>query len=98
MAYQCCTKRNLVYRVYHPTFYVKRSLRAIYGEYRLVNLKCKLLTRPKKPYKSCAGRSKGKGLSRAAPPFTGGEIGGKKGRKGKRGSSGSTKNTRLVFT
>ena len=85
-----------MYRVYYLAFYTKRSLGAIYGEYRLVNLKYKLPTRPKKPYKSRAGRGKSKGLSRAAPPSIGSEMGKKKGKRGKRGNS-NTKSVRLVF-
>ena len=96
MACQRCTKRNLVCRVYYPAFYAKRSLGAIYREYRLVNLRCELPARLKKPYKSRAGRGKSRGLNGAAPPSTSSEMGRKKGGRGKRGNS-STKSTRLVF-
>ena len=98
MAYQRCTERNLVYKVYYPTFYTKRSLGAIYRKYRLVNLKYKLLARPKKPHKSHASRDRGRGLNRAAPLSISNKIGKKKGRKGKRGGNSSIKSTRLVFT
>ena len=81
MACQRCTKRNLVCRVYYSTFYTKRSLGAIYREYRLVNLKCKLPARLKKPYKSCTSRGKNRGLGGVALPFTSSEIGKKKGRE-----------------
>ena len=98
MACQHYTKQNLVYRVYHPTFYTKRSLGAIYREYRLANLKYKLPTYPKKPHKSRAGRGKSRGLDKTAPPFIGGEIGKKKSKKNKKGNSNNTRSTRLVFT
>ena len=98
MACQYYTKQNLVYKVYHPAFYTKRSLGAIYREYYLVNLKYKLPTHPKKPHKSHAGRDRGKGLGKAAPPSTSSKMGGKKGRKDKRGNSSNAKSTRLVFT
>ena len=72
-----------MYRVYHPAFYTKRSLGAIYKKYHLANLKCKLLTCPKKPYKSRTGKGRGKGLNRTAPPSTNSKMGGKKGKKSK---------------
>ena len=87
-----------MYRVYHFTFYAKRSLGAIYSKYRLVNLKCKLLARPKKPYKSYTSRGRGRGLGGVAPPFIGGKIGGKKGERDGRGNNNSIESVRLVFT
>ena len=100
MACQLCTKRNLVYRVYYSAFYTKRSLKAIYREYYLANLRYKLPTRPKKPHKSHTGRGKGKGLNKTAPPSTGSKMGRKKGKRGKRGSSRgkSSGSTKLVST
>ena len=56
----------------------------MYREYHLVNLKYKLFTRPKKPYKSYTSRGRSRGLGKTAPPFTGGEMGRKKGRRGKK--------------
>ena len=98
MAYQHYTEWNLVYRVYYPAFYTKRSLGAIYREYCLANLKCKLPTRPKKSYESHTNRGRGKRLGKAAPPSVSSEMGKKKDKRGRRGSSSSTKNTKLVFT
>src|SRR6266567_2644399 len=97
VACQHCTEWNLVYRVYYSAFYAKRSLRAIYREYHLVNLKYKLPACPKKLYKSCAGRGNGRGIGGAVPPSAGGEISGKKGGRGRRGSS-STRSVGLVST
>ena len=99
VAYQYCTEQNLVYRVYHPAFYTRRSVRAACKKYHLVNQRCKLPPHPKKPYENYTGQNKGKSLERAAPPSTGGKIGGKKGKKnkrGKRGSRGTTRGTRLI--
>ena len=79
--------RNLVYRIYYPAFYARRSVRAAYRECCRANKRYKLPPWPKKPYKSRASRWKGKGLGGAALPSTGGKIGGR-GRRGKRGSSG----------
>ena len=87
-----------MYRVYYSAFYAKRSLRAICKECRLANLKYKLPACPKKPYKSYAGRDRGRGLGRAAPPSIGGEIGKKKGRRGRKGNNSSTRSTKLVST
>ena len=98
MAYQYYIKRNLVYKVYYPAFYTKRSLGVIYREYHLVNLKYKLPICLKKPCKSHTSRGRGKGLSRTAPPSTSSKMGGKKSGRGKRGNSSNTKSTRLVFT
>ena len=53
-------------------------------------------TRPKKPYKSHAGRGKSKGLSGTAPPSAGGEMGGKKGGRGRRGAGGGAEGVRLI--
>ena len=85
-----------MYRVYYFAFYTKRSLGAIYREYRLVNLKYELPTHPKKPYKSYTNKNRGRGLGRAAPLSINSKIGRKKGGRGKRGNNNSTKSTRLV--
>ena len=87
-----------MYRVYYFAFYTKRSLGAIYREYRLVNLKYKLFAHLKKPYKSYTSRGKGKGLNKTVLLFINSEMGKKKSRRGKRSNNSSTKNTKLVFT
>ncbi len=97
VACQRCTERNLVYRVYYPAFYARRSVGATYRECCLVNQRCKLPPRPKKLCKSRAGRGKCRGLGGAAPPFIGSKMGGKKGGRGRRGTRG-TRGTRLVST
>ena len=82
---------NLVYRVYYPAFYARRSVGAIYRECCQVNEMCKLPPWPKKPRESRAGPGKGRGLGLlggAAPPSIGGEMGGKKGGRGIGGGIG----------
>jgi len=84
--------QNLVYRVYYPAFYARRSVGAIYRECRQANKRCELPPQPKKPHESRASRGKGRGLSPlggTTPPSTGSKMGRKKGRRGVGGGTGT---------